>query len=258
MTSRKDSTKPATKKKAPKKKGLTKDELREKNLVWFAEQFGAIHNQIVACKPISKMVDEGDGWHNLSFSGQSLYTPSAKECVKTHLKSFRKVPDRVRMAPPQPTSFDKYAATYLHSLLEKGSDKGIEFSAYIPSTKSYYLYVFGFGLGAHVETLVKETDCQCLLIFEPNIEFIVHSLEVFDWPKLHETIEARGGYLDLFVSSDVNYTFERIQSIVRSINPCSFDGSIQFTTYHTDLFLSVQDLVGGGLPPNVARSGFVF
>lgn len=219
---------------------LSMDELREKNLKWFSVQFPAMHSVLKSYESASELVDEGNGWYNLEFSGQNLYEPTAKECIESQLEGFRKAPNRLNLGAPQPTNFDKYAANTLHRMIERIHNKGIEFSAFIPSTQSYYLMLFGFGLGGHVMKLVEETNCQCLIIIEPNMEFIAQSLGVFDWQKLHEVIEARGGYFDLCTVDNKDYIFQRIKGIVRTQNPCSLDGTVLFTNYNNTIFAPLQ------------------
>lgn len=223
-----------------KDEGLTKEELRESNLSWFAFQYPQFHSQLMAYETMAELVDEGDGWYNVEFSGQSLYEPSAKECIEKQLENFRKSPNRLLTSPPQPDNFDKYAANMLHRTIERINEEGIKFSAYIPRLNAYYLFVFGLGLGAHLEELVEKTNCQCLLIIEPNIEFVAQSLDVLDWKKLHDKIQERGGYLDLLLYDNEKYLFERIKSLVRTLNPCSLDGAVFFTNYHNPMFATLQ------------------
>ena len=229
--------------KSKKTKTPSKEELRAQNLEWFRTQFPAIHQQIEAYEPMSELIDEGDGWHNVSFSGQLLYDPSAKEVIEAQLDNFNKQPDRLSMAPVQPTSFDKYAANYLHNIVEQIAEKDIEISQFIPGTQAYYAFVFGFGLGAHINELVEKSTCQVLFIVEPHFEFIYQSLTVFDWVKLHETMDARGGYFDVIISESPDEIFERVKGIVRKFNPCSTDGLIFFTNYNNANFSTVQHRV---------------
>lgn len=213
-----------------------KAKLRESNLKWFAAQFSGLHAKLCNHQTISELVDEGEGWYNLNFSGQPLYEPSAKECIEGQLEAFSKQPSRILLSPVQPSSFDRYASNFLHHFMHRIHDEELEISAYIPSTQSYYLIVMGFGLGGHIEDLVEKSNCQALILYEPNLEFIVHSLDVFDWQKLHDTMEDRGGYLNLVVSDNQEELFMRLKSDIRVTNPCSFDGTILFVNYKNNVF----------------------
>ncbi|MFC1673562.1 6-hydroxymethylpterin diphosphokinase MptE-like protein [Pseudomonadota bacterium] len=236
----------------------TKEELRERNLQWFESQFPGLWHQLQSYKPMSELVDEGDGWYNLSFSGGMLYEPSAKECIEGQLSDFRERPRRLLMQPMQPHAFDRYASNFLHSFIERVSAEGCEFSTFVPSPKSYYLIVMGVGLGAHLEELVERTDCQALILFEPNIEFLVQSLDVFDWQKLHDTMEARGGYLNVLVSDQQDEIFLRLKSDIRLTNPCSFDGTALFTNYNNIVFQVITERIYKDVSLILSGLGFYF
>lgn len=216
-------------------------QLRERNLRWFSRHYPPLAKILATYKPVSKLIDEGDGWYNVSFSGQTLYQPSAKEVIEAQLDSYMENPPRLFMAPPQPTSFDKYAANFLHRTIERIHDEGIEFTAKITSTKAYYLFIFGFGLGAHVDKLVEESNCQALLIFEPNVEFLSHALDLYDFEALEKVMNDRGGFMDIVVSDNQDAMFHRVKNCVRVMNPCSYDGTILFTNYHNTSFVPVQN-----------------
>lgn len=237
---------------------LTQEELREKNLLWFSTQFPAVHNQLKDYDPLSELIDEGEGWYNLRFSGQPLYEPSAKEYVEDQVDGFLKAPSRAMMAPPQPVHFDKYAANYMHRVLERFHDEEIDLSLGHPTAQGYFLFSFGLGLGAHLPKLVEETDCQCLVIIEPNFEFLAQSINVFDWTELHESIIARGGFLDLYQYDDAEYLFNRIKGVIRTVNPTSFDGTLLYPHYNNSMFFDLINRVRHDAHIIMSGLGFYF
>ncbi|MBL4614793.1 MAG: motility associated factor glycosyltransferase family protein [Magnetovibrio sp.] len=218
---------------------LSKEELHEKNMRWFSHNFPALHGNLKKFKPLSELIDEGEGWHNLNFSGQKLYAPAAKEHIENKLDIFREAPDRIVLATPQPAHFDKYAANFMHRVLERYHDEEIELSLNIPMTKGYFLFCFGLGIGEHIPALVEESSCQCLVIIEPNFEFLAQSLYVLDWQAVHEVIEDRGGYFDLQVGGNDDYLFSKIKSVIRVVNPTSFDGTLLFINYNNPQFVNL-------------------
>lgn len=233
-------------------------EMRESNLQWFAEQFPGMHQQLLSYEVLSTLEDEGDGWYNLDLSGQKLYSPSAKEFITNQLDAFEGAPFRIKMAPMQPSSFDRYASNCLHRVIERIDKAGIQMSQTIPATQSYYVIVFGAGLGAHLETLVEKTKCQALIVVEPNLEFLAQSLNVFDWQKLHDTMVERGGYLNVITSDSPDQIFMKIKNDIRLTNPCSMDGTILFTNYNNPLFPHMYQRLHSDIHLILSGLGFYF
>lgn len=237
----------------------SREDLRERNLVFFREQFPGIGKQLENHTPVSALIDEGEGWYNLKFMGELLYAPTAKDYIGKQLESFRERPHRINMMPMQPKSFDRYAANFLHHFIQRASGEGLEFAAHVPVSKNaYYMFVMGFGLGAHIDELVETSRCQALLIIEPNVEFLAQSLEVFDWQALHNKMEERGGYLDLLVSGNQEEVFTRLKHDIRLTNPCSFDGSLIFVNYHNEVFEVVNQRLYRDLSLILSGLGFYF
>ncbi len=235
-----------------------KDDLRARNLEWFRAQFPAYHDRLKSYEPISELVEEGDGWSNVRFSGQLLYEPTAAEHIEKQLKDFSTAPQRLLFAPIQPANFDRYAANFLHDFISRLNSEEIEFHVSINSEKAYYAFSFGFGLGAHIHDLVEKTNCQALIIVEPNMEFIAQSLEVFDWPALHEVMDERGGHLNLIISDNEEIIYGRIRVDIRILNACSLDGAMFFNHYHNELFVRMQERIKSNTNIILAGLGFYF
>lgn len=234
------------------------EELYQTNLKWFAAQFPELHLQLKDYKPLSELVEEDDGWHNLKFSGQKLYEPSAQERTEGQLEAFKAEPQRIILAPPQPTSFDKYAANTMHTMLEALNKEDIEISAFVPGTQAYYVFAFGLGLGGHLEALVEESQCNCLVIVEPNLEFIAQSLYCINWPEIYGKLAEREGYLDIINRDGLDYCFERFKNIIRTLNPCSFDSTIFYEHYHNPLFQGLMQRLREDAHILLSGLGFYF
>ena len=232
--------------------------LRESNLQWFAEQFPGMHQQLLSYEVLSILEDEGGGWFNLDLSGQKLYSPSAQKYISEQLDAFEKAPFRIKMAPMQPGSFDRYASNCLHRVIERIDKAGIELSTFIPGTESYYAVVFGIGLGAHLNTIAEKTLCQALILVEPNLEFLAQSLNVFDWRKLHDMMIDRGGYLNVILSDSSDHVFMRIKHDIRLTNPCSMDGMILFTNYSNPLYPQMYERLHNDIHLILSGLGFYF
>lgn len=213
-----------------------RQELREQNLQWFQSAYPQYYNQFQEHRSTSELIDEGQGWFNIRFSGQTLYEPSAQQYVTEQLDAFWRKQNRIVMYPPQPNQFDHYASNCVHSTIERISAEGIEFATFVPTTKAYYAIVFGLGLGAHIQDIIEKSECQLIIIIEPNLDFLYQSLEVIDWAEIQQTLSDRGGNLSLVVSDNQEVIFDRIKHDVRLTNPCSYDGTLLYTHYQNSVF----------------------
>lgn len=240
------------------KSKVDQGDLRVRNLEWFRVQFPGFHETLKPYEPISELVDEGDGWYNVRFSGQLLYKPTARENIEKQQKDFIENPHHLLFAPIQPINFDRYAANFLHSFIARLNAETIEFHVSISSAQAYFVFVFGFGLGAHILDLVENTNCQALVIVEPNIEFIAQSLSVFDWQELYNIMDKRGGYLSLIMSDNEDVIYNNIRTTIRSVNTCSLDGSIFFTHYYSNMFIPLKERIMSNTNIILAGLGFYF
>ena len=109
--------------------------------------------------------------------------------------------------------------------------------------ETYFLLIFGVGLGGHIDPLVERTNCHVLILVEPNLEFIYHSLEVYDWAALFERFEERNGRIEILVDSNPDGLAREIRDTVCNTNPCSLDGMYVFTHYNNSVFVQTSEFV---------------
>ena len=81
--------------------------------------------------------------------------------------------------------------------------------------ETYFLLIFGVGLGGHIDPLVERTNCHVLMLVEPSLEFIYHSLEVYDWAALFERFEERNGRIEILVGSNPDGLAREIRDTLR-------------------------------------------
>ena len=57
--------------------------------------------------------------------------------------------------------------------------------------ESHFMIVLGIGLGLHLAPLVARCGCRSLVLVEPTLENLYHSLHVADWSGLFSEAAAR-------------------------------------------------------------------
>ena len=214
----------------------------------------AIVNIVESHKPLSKLVVHEDGQIDIAFEGEFFYNKNHDRFVADQLAGFWKNPQRMKLAPLQPHQFDETAGQFIHNILKRGVAEDMDFHVGHYSDESYFLYVMGLGLGAHILELVERTKCKALAIVEPNPEFLVHTFEVFDWTKLFDIIDQRGGILTILINSNPMTLSHEIRNWLRVVNPLSVDGSTCYVHYNNPVFHSAlkkliedRDLILTGL-----------
>ena len=170
--------------------------LRDRNLEAFEKYQPVIHGRLLDHVPISRLEIDEDGVADTVFNDQYFYNKKTEQYVADQLRAFwKKPPQRPSMKEPprRSTSTTLRNGKFLHNLLLRSTELGMEFAPRPVTEETYFLLIFGVGLGGHIDPLVERVNCHVLILVEPSLEFIYHSLEVYDWTALFERFEERNG-----------------------------------------------------------------
>ena len=215
---------------------VDRDELFKRNLKAFEAPYPGLHKELAAIDEVhSELVFDEDGEPDIEFRGTGLYSQGAKKYAEAQLEDYWKNPLRIRFNPPQNTSLDDVGSEFNFRMLRKAVDSGIEFAGGPVNRKSFYLIVFGVGLGPHIDELVEMTECRGLVLVEPNREFLYHSLFVFDWVGLFERFDQAG--MQIYVCSAQHHEgiHLEIRNFVRTTCAAFFDGTQIYTHYNNSI-----------------------
>ncbi len=210
-------------------------DLRARNLERLKDHAPGIYNVVQSYKPLSKLVVHDDGQVDTSFEGELFYNGKHDEFVADQLAKFWKMPTRMKLAPLQPNQFDDTAGLFIHNMLKRAVEKDIDIHVGHFSDESFFLYIMGLGLGGHIMELVERTNCKALAIVEPNPEFLVHSMETFDWTELFDVIDRREAMISIFVNNNPMTLSSDLRHWLRGTNPMSVDGSTAFIHYNNPI-----------------------
>lgn len=208
-------------------------EVFEREAPWLYEQLREIE------EPHSRMVFENGESSDIEFQGTRLYGAEYKEHAERQVADYWERPFRMNFIPPQSSTLDEIGGRFTFRLMSEAVEKGMAFSKVPLGRESFFLIIFGIGLGAHIEPMIKESNCKGLVLVEPNIEFIYHSLFTFDWKALFEYFEDPEKYLLVSVGTDYKRIAHNIRNFVRGKCPSFFDGTLVYSHYKS----SVADMV---------------
>lgn len=222
---------------------MTQEELYRKNLDYFASSLPMLHQAVLRQETVtSQLVQVGDDDWDIEFRGVRLYGNGARGSMSEQFGDGRNW-TRVATSKPGKASVDLYAGASVTKLVDHIHATGMAVTEHWSDNTSYYLVVFGVGLGLHLRRLVEMCKCRTLILCEPNPEFLIHSMSVLDWQEFVEfcrdndtTIYWVRADRDLLIATE-------IRSLVRIINVAEVDGMTLFTHYHNAAMASAQQLL---------------
>jgi uncharacterized Rossmann fold enzyme len=210
------------------------------NLAAFGRYMPEMLPRLTNYVPLSRLVDNPDGSHDVEFRGQRLYDiagdgTTGPELARRAVDALRGTGrGRLLINPLDRKSLDQTTLVYTSRLLKKGVDDGISFLEMPNGDDSYHLVVMGMGLGYHLTELIGLCQPFSICIVEPNLDFLFHSLSVFDWRPL---LERRGAWPSAvtILTSDKSEEISRLVRIhCRNANPAASDALLVAASYAND------------------------
>ena len=209
----------------------TPEELRARNLSVFKNHMGGVYSAIDNYEPKSKLIYTESGEPDIEFMGTHLYNEEgAYAYTRNQLDKFWKTPNRLYQNLLDSRSLDNHAGEFGTGLMKRVLKTDITFREIPESRSAYFMVVMGIGLAPHLDELVEETNCQSLLIVEPNLEFLYHSTFVYDWERLVEKFSGDRSF-QLILSSKPEDITTVIQTAIRAQNPAGLDGTVFYNHY---------------------------
>jgi hypothetical protein len=165
------------------KKAGARSHRERRNRQAFAERFSAVVERIDSIEQRSTSLREDDGVAvNIDLGGALLYPNAAAEHVLAQLQAFRADPDRLGFTDPSHCNLSPISLKLLDDLVRYMRERELPTRLVeYPVADVGYLFVFGVGLGGHLEALLNETPARHIVLIEPFAEFLLHSLAVADW-----------------------------------------------------------------------------
>lgn len=224
-------------------KAMSREELYQKNLAFFEKSISQIYNLIRNHPgPVSSLVPVGDGDWDVELRGVRLYGQGARAAVADQM-SDSSCWVCINTCSPNDGSIDTHSHEFNDAILARAAAEGIEISGARYSRSTFYLTVFGVGLGLHLRSLVEVTQCRALILVEPNVEFVIHSMSVLDWEELVMFCRERGTTLYWVVNDRDLLIANEIRNLIRVVNVVEVDGMTMFSLYHNAHMASAQAII---------------
>lgn len=234
------------------------DALVRRNLATFSKYQADVAVTLQAIKqPESVLERDADGTPcNIRIGSERLYAGPAKEWAAGQIKGFLADNQRIIFTNTMhcnvvgnATPFPSRVIDYCQKLV-KGPVSGA------PVVDVGYVFVFGVGLGYHIEELLLKTPARNFILIEPITEFLLHSLSAVDWSKLYRLAKKHGKKLYFISGSNPDGLVRRIEKCMQRIGSDFIDGSYIYFHYYSWYLTEAYSKFNLIIKHYLASSGF--
>jgi len=219
-----------------------------RNLRAWASRFKLLAKELEAIKTThSYLVTNDDGDFDIAFRDDKMFGGGSKKWAKERIKDFhlREGTQRLLASHIDSSNLDDVANETIYKILDIAiHEHGIKFTQIPVNEECYHMVVMGVGLGDHIPLISKATNCQNLILVEPNLEFLYLSLFTFDWVKLFDEfdgINKKLWFISAKTSVEITLT---LRDRLRLNGPHFIDGSFILEAYpNSAMHAAVDDLM---------------
>ncbi len=228
-----------------------------RNMAAFKKWFPHVHERLAAiAAPHSSLVVRPDGGIDMVLQGTYFYEEDAVSYTERQLDNFLKTPVRRFFDAPDPEMLRGITGEYCRRLRGDLDRRGMSVGDVTDPT-SYFAIVFGLGLGLHVEPLLDSTDCRMLILVEPNIENLFHSMSVIEWSTMFQRLQEQGREIAFVLEDDVDAILLQIRNAIRDRNPALVDGMYIYSHYHSSVLARAREGFNSDLVLLVVGLGYL-
>ncbi len=236
-----------------------RETLKERNLRAFDERYPSLGTELHDYTPRSELVELDDGAFDVRFAGRLFYEGDPNKFIEDQINEKQKSTSRYFMDPPTTASFDSYAGKFLHDVLRHADvDLKATFAVRPTNNKTFFLIFYGIGLGPHIKKLIERSEPTSILLIEPNLEFLYHSLETFDWAELFQMVEDWGGSTSFSITDNPQRMVLEARVWMRNNSPPSADGLTQVMHYNHPVFRRAMQLLKRDTAVLMSGLGFFY
>lgn len=150
-----------------------------------------------------------------SSSGTVLYGSQVSESISCHVEHFLAKPQQIQLSTAEECS-----------------------TSITPEASEQALVVFGVGLGRHLVELLNATDIKHIVVYEPNMDYLVCSLYAGVWPRIFDIAHKNNVSLYLQIPNNGKSLFSDLNELHRAFGISS---SLVYFHYHCSEFDDIRD-----------------
>lgn len=213
----------------------------ERNLAAFERHAPHLHARLSHMSDLATtlMVDE-DGKLDIRFGNGSLYRGNALVHTRAKLEKFIATQSRVYISMKNADNLLGTAGVFARWAAGYAATQGLDLTEQRLGSNSGFAFVFGVGLGLHLPAVMSLTGCRNLVLVEPNIEHIYHSLSTTEWEDVFADAQSRGGGVHFILERTVDGISGQIREVARRCGVSFLDGAYVHQHYSTGLLNSAR------------------
>ncbi len=208
-------------------------------------------------RPVTSLVETDGVIHNIDLGAGELYPIPAPDWARQQLNVFYDQPDRIIFSDPSHCNLSvislKLLGEITHFIRKR---RWRDHIGAVPVIDVGYLFVFGIGLGHHIEELIAKTPSRVVALIEPIEEFLLHSLSVVDWGKVFRIAKRRGITIRFVLDKQPHDIARRIESFISEHGNTFLDGSYYCPHYYSWTLQEAYALLQEQLKHFFISSGF--
>jgi hypothetical protein len=223
--------------------------LFQRNLDFLRRIAPEVANAVAICRFDSARLQAvgSDDWDLIKEDGTHLYGLGAREFGTKHVDAFWAVAARHRMpvVPPVNIADDIHANETLGRCLVSAKEANIAFEGERCDPTAAAVVVYGIGLGHHLPRLVEKSQCESIIVVEPNVEFLFYSLFVFDWRDFIERVQGNHGHVGFALSANPLEVASNTMMWINNHYPSLADGTLFYQHYASPIFQEMHEMFVG-------------
>lgn len=206
---------------------LPPDTLLERNLVFLAQHEPASLAVVEGLQPRIRPIMAGEQVIDMDLGAGRFYGDNGRVAARAQLQAYLAGPDRLIFPDPTHINFTRRSLPVHSAVTAACSGAGITFEP-APVADVALAFVFGLGLGFHVEMLAAALpQVRHLVVIEPEPQFFLQAMTALDWSALHGALDGQGRRLSLLTGAPDDLV-RRVERLLEQEDRVFIDGSYFF------------------------------
>lgn len=209
--------------------------LLQRNLDALAEHQPGLAETLRAIPQLASLLERDASGEacNICIGSDRLYATPAKDWAASQVKGFLSESERIIFSDTRHCNLSAWSLPFYRRIADYCDEHCQGQQSYAPVVDVGYIFVFGLGLGYHVEELMLSTPVRHLILIEPVHEFLLHSFSSIDWAKLYDLAEKRGQKLHIIMAENPDSISRQIETHLINEGADFLDGSYCFFHYYS-------------------------